>query len=294
MSKSIIFGISGQDGYYLQELLQKKGHQVVGISRSAGGDVASRCYVEKLLKDHHPDYIFHLAANSTTRHEALFENHETISTGTLNILESVKNLCPACRVFITGSGVQFVNKGLPISEKDEFAPLSAYAISRIQSVYAARYYRSLGIQVYVGYLFHHESPLRKPNHLCKKIAELAKRVREGSKEKISLGDISVQKEAGFAGDIVSGIFALVSQEAVFEATIGTGQAYSIQDWIELCFSKVGCDWRNHITTRTDGFVPEYPLLVSDPRTILSLGWKPGTSIDALAEMMLGENRSDKR
>lgn len=182
MSRAIIFGITGQDGFYLQALLQKEGHQVVGVSRSTGEDIASRCYVEKLLKDHQPNYIFHLAANSTTRHEALFENHETISTGTLNILEAVKEQCPDCRVFITGSGVQFVNKGLPISEKDDFAPLSAYAVSRIHSIYAARYYRALGIKAYVGYLFHHESPLRNPKHLCKKITELAKRVKEGARE----------------------------------------------------------------------------------------------------------------
>jgi GDPmannose 4,6-dehydratase len=286
MSRALIFGITGQDGFYLQELLQAKEYQVVGVSRSHGGDVSNRHAVERIIRDFLPEYIFHLAANSTTRHEALFENHETISTGTLNILESVKKHCPACRVFITGSGVQFVNKGLPISEKDEFAALSAYAVSRIHSVYAARYYRSLGIKAYVGYLFHHESPLRKPNHLCKKIAELAKRVREGSKEQITLGDLSVRKEAGFAGDIAAGIWTLVNQEAVFEATIGTGKAYSVQQWTEICFSKVGSDWRNHIILRTDGFIPEYPLLVSDPTTICSLGWQPAVDIHALADMML--------
>jgi GDPmannose 4,6-dehydratase len=162
MKKAIIFGVNGQDGFYLQEQLQANACQVYGVPRSNGVDITKFQEVERLVKDLQPHYIFHLAANSTTRHEALFENHETISTGTLNILESVKKQCPVCRVFITGSGVQFVNKGSPISEKDEFAPLSAYAVSRIHSVYAARYYRSLGIKTYVGYLFHHESPLRKP------------------------------------------------------------------------------------------------------------------------------------
>jgi GDPmannose 4,6-dehydratase len=144
----------------------------------------------------------------------------------------------------------------------------------------------MGIKAYVGYLFHHESPLRKPNHLCKKIADLAKRVRDGSSEKIFLGDLSVKKEAGFAGDIVAGIWVLVNQDQVFEATIGTGEAYSIQDWVEICFSKVGSDWRNHIILRTDGFIAEYPLLVSDPTTIRSLGWQPAVDIHALADMML--------
>jgi GDPmannose 4,6-dehydratase len=286
MRQAIIFGVKGQDGYYLQELLQKQGHQVVGVCRSAGGDVSNRPYVEALIKDVRPDYVFHLAANSTTRHEALFENHETISTGAFNILESVKLNCPACRVFITGSGVQFVNRGVPISEHDNFAPTSAYAVSRIHSVYAARYYRSLGIKAYVGYLFHHESPLRKPNHLCKKIAEFAKRVKEGTRVRLTLGDLAVTKEAGFAGDIVQGIWTLVNQDQVFEATIGTGKGYSIQDWIEVCFSKIGHGWHDHINMGSDGFVPEYPVLVSDPTTICSLGWKPTIDIDCLAEMML--------
>lgn len=286
MKKAIIFGITGQDGFYLQERLQKSGYQVLGVSRATGGDVAKRSCVEALVREHQPDYVFHLAARSTTRHEALFENHETISTGTLHILEAVKNFAPACRVFITGSGVQFVNKGLPLSENDPFAPLSAYAVARIHSVYAARYYRSLGIQAYVGYLFHHESPLRKPDHLCKKIADLAKRVKAGSCEQISIGDSSVRKEVGFAGDIVGGIWTLVQQDAVFEAAIGTGVAYSIQEWIELCFEKVGRDWRNHVTLRADGFVPEYPVLVSDPATIFSLGWRPMADIHALVDMML--------
>jgi GDPmannose 4,6-dehydratase len=286
MNTSIVFGITGQDGFYLQELLQKQGHHVIGLCRSVEGDVANRSYVEALIRDVRPDYVFHLAANSTTRHEALFENHETISAGTLNILESVRLHCPACRVFITGSGVQFVNRGLPISEHDDFAPTSAYAVSRIHSVYAARYYRALGIRAYVGYLFHHESPLRKPNHLCKQIAELAKRVKEGARGRLTLGDLSVKKEAGFAGDIVQGIWALVNQDQIFEATIGTGKAYSIQEWIEICFSKAGHDWHEHISMRCDGFVPEYPLLVSDPKTIFSLGWKPTVDIYGLAEMML--------
>ena len=282
----VIFGVTGQDGFYLQQLLQVSGCRINGFSRFSGGNVANRCLVETVIKDLQPNYIFHFAANSTTRHDVLFENHETISTGTLNILEAVRQHCPECRVFITGSGVQFENKGNPISEKDDFAPLSPYAVSRIQSVYAARYYRSLGVKAYVGYLFHHESPLRKPTHLCKKIAELVKRVRNGANDQITLGDISVRKEVAFAGDIVAGIWTLINNDHIFEATIGTGKAYSIQDWLDICFAKIGCDWHNHIILQEAGFAAEYPVLVSDPSTICSLGWQPQTSIEALAKMML--------
>jgi GDPmannose 4,6-dehydratase len=232
-----------------------------------------------------PQYVFHLAANSTTRHDALFENHETISTGTLNIFEAVKRHCPDARVFMAGSGVQFVNTGAPISEKDQFEASSPYSVARIQSVYAARYYRSLGIRAYVGYLFHHESPFRKPNHVSKMIALAVQRIADGSDERLELGDISVKKEWTFAGDVVKGILTLVKQDEIFEAVIGSGVAYSIQDWLAACFKVIGKDWREYIRLR-DGFTPEYKQLISNPATMRSLGWFPSVELPELAKMML--------
>lgn len=285
---AIIFGANGQDGYYLASLCQARGITPLGISRSGTwvhGDVASYQRVEQLIKDGQPTYIFHLAANSTTRHDALFENHATIATGTLNILESVRLHCPAARVFITGSGLQFENTGEPISEGDKFEASSPYAIARIQSVYAARYYRSLGVRVYVGYLFHHESPLRKPQHTSKMIALAAQRIAAGSAESLLIGDISVEKEWTFAGDVVRGILALVEQDEVFEAVIGSGIAYSIKDWLDECFGLINRRWQDHVHFR-EGYSPEYHRLVSNPRRIQTLGWFPTVSLSALARMMV--------
>lgn len=285
---AIIFGINGQDGHYLSALCKARGLSVIGVSRSGGkwlkGDVSNRDQTESLIKTHQPRYIFHLAANSTTRHDALFENHETISTGTLNILEAVKRHSPDTKVFITGSGLQFVNTGIPISEHDEFEASCAYSVARIQSVYAARYYRSLGIRAYVGYLFHHESPFRKPNHVSKMIALATQRIAAGSNELIELGDISVEKEWTFAGDVAQGIFTLVEQDEIFEAVIGSGITYSIQDWLETCFKIIGKDWREHTLLR-EGFKPEYKRLVSNPAIIRSLGWVPSVGLSELAQTM---------
>ena len=287
--KSIIFGINGQDGYYLREICQKRKIEVIGVSRSSGnwtqGDVSNYNFVENFIKKEKPDYIFHFAANSTTKHEALFENHETISTGTLNILEAVKRHSPKSKVFITGSGVQFENKGNPISERDNFEAKSPYSIARIQSVYAARYFRSLGLRVYVGYLFHHESPLRKDNHISKVIADAVIRIANGSNEKISIGDTSVKKEWAFAGDIAEGIFALINQDKIFEACIGTGKAYSIQDWLEICFNRIDKDWTEYVNLK-ESFSPEYKILVSNPSTMNSIGWKPRIQFDNLCTIML--------
>ncbi len=289
---ALIFGANGQDGHYLGGICKAQGITPIGISRSGEGiraDVASFEQVQELVKSCSPAYVFHLAANSTTRHDALFENHETISTGTLNILESVKVHSPQTRVFLAGSGLQFRNAGKPISERDPFEASCPYAIARIQSVYAARYYRSLGLRVYVGYLFHHESPLRKPGHVSSKIALAAQRIAAGSQEKLELGDITVEKEWTFAGDVAGAMLTLVRQDSVFEATIGSGTAYSIKDWLEQCFGVIGKDWRDHIRLQ-EGFVAEYPRLVSDPSTIRSLGWSPEVDLPELARIMvMGSN-----
>lgn len=290
--KALIFGINGQDGYYLSRLCHEKGIEYIGISRSEGdwirGDVSDFVFVRELIKKHQPDYIFHLAANSTTHHGALFENHETISTGSVAILEAVWKESSHSKVFLTGSGIQFENSGKAIAETDEFAPTSAYSVARIQSVYAARYFRSLGLKVYVGYLFHHESIFRKQHHVSTQIVEAIKRIQQGSNEVLEIGDLSVQKEWGYAADIAAAILTLVQQDSIFEATIGTGKAHSIQQWVVLCFEHIGLDWQDYVSSRPF-FASDYPILVSNPATIQQLGWSPTVSIDELAKkMMLGE------
>lgn len=290
--KALIFGASGQDGHYLGEICREQDVEPIGVSRAGAplrGDVARRDEVEALVREHAPGYVFQLAANSTTRHDALFENHETISTGALNVLEAVRRHAPEARVFIAGSGVQFENTGAPISERATFAATSPYAVARIQSVYAARYFRSLGVRAYVGYLFHHESPLRKPGHVAMKIALAARRIAAGSDERLELGDPTVEKEWTFAGDVARAMFTLIRQDDVFEAAIGSGEAHSISEWVEACFRVTGRAWRDHVDVRA-GFVPEYRRLVSDPTTIRGLGWAPAVPLPGLARMMVESRR----
>ncbi|MFA6176128.1 MAG: GDP-mannose 4,6-dehydratase [Phycisphaerae bacterium] len=286
--KALIFGANGQDGYYLSEVCRKRQIEVIGVSRSGNwlhGDVSCLEIVEGLIRSHQPEMIFHLAATSTTKHDAIYENHSAIGTGTINILESVKRWSPNSKIFITGSGLQFVNNGQPISEADPFDHGSSYVAVRNYSVYLARYFRGIGIQTYVGYLFHHESPLRGAQHLCQKIVQATRRISDGSDEILELGDISVRKEWTFAGDIAEGIFTLMEQDKVFEATIGSGRAYSVEDWLNECFRLINKDWRHYVRLKED-FKAEYNVLVSNPATINSLGWLATTTISELAKIML--------
>jgi GDPmannose 4,6-dehydratase len=284
--KAIIWGAGGQDGFYLDALLKQQGYEVVSVTKDDVVRISISDYaqVSELIKQSKPEFIFHLAANSTTQHYAWQENHEIISTGTLNILEAVKEFSPATKIFLSGSGLQFKNTGHPVSETDPFDASSIYSVSRIHTVYAAKYYRQLGVKSYVGYFFNHDSPLRSERHINKKIIEAAKRIAGGSNEKLEIGDWAVKKEFGFAGDIVKGIWTLVKQDEVTEAVIGTGKAHAIEEWLEICFSMQGLNWREHVA-QNKNFIPEYEILVSNPALINSIGWKHETDIKTLAKMM---------
>jgi len=288
--KALIFGIDGQDGFYLTRLLQRMKVEVFGASRSTTewtkGNVADLAFVKEIINTHRPDYIFHFAANSTTQHEALFENHDAISTGTINILESVRLHCPSTKVFLSGSAMQFKNDDIPIDEQTPFEASSPYSVARIHSVYASRYFRqAFGMKIYVGYLFNHDSPLRSEQHVNQKIIAAVKRIEKGSAEKLELGNIDIKKEFNYAGDIVEAVWQLVNQDRIFEAVIGSGKTYSIKDWVEYCFQQINMNWKDHVVIKQD-HVPEYKILVSDPRLIKSIGWKPVVDFSQLADMML--------
>jgi GDPmannose 4,6-dehydratase len=283
--KALLFGVNGQDGYYLARLLQGEGLDVLGIGRGSAVNLSRYESVKKIVEETKPDFIFHLAANSTTSHDAMFDNEATIAQGSINILEAVKNHSPKSKTFISGSGLQFKNSGKPIRESDNFEANSAYAVSRIHSVFAARYFRTFGLKVYVGYFFNHDSPRRSERHMTKRISEAAKRIAAGSNEVLEIGNISTVKEYGYAEDIVRGLWSLVRQVSIFEANIGTGKGYSIENWLDICFTSVNKNWHDFVALKP-GFKSEYDRLVCDPSLMTAIGWEHQTSIEQLARIMM--------
>ena len=286
----IIFGISGQDGYYLREILMKKNFNVIGVSRNnkdhLQGDVSDYTFVKKIISSYQPDYIFHFAAVSSTKHDFLFENHATISIGTLNILENVRLYSSHTRVFISGSAMQFLNDGFPINENTHFDPNSAYSCSRIDSVYTSRYFRNkFNVKVYTGYFFNHDSPLRSINHINQQIVVAAYKIKNREQDKITIGNPFILKEFNYAGDVVEAVWCLVQQDNVFETIIGSGIVYSIYDWAKYIFSRLDLDLDQHLVIDTN-FKSDYKILQSDPRLIKSLGWKPKVDFYKLADLMI--------
>lgn len=265
--KALIFGMQGQDGTYLSRLLEREGVKVVmGVIDDYGQHVAriQTC-----------DYVFHLAASSTTSHSKAIDNHSVIAGGTLYILETVRSLGLNCPVFVAGSALQY-----------DDPPKSVYACAREYARKLCKFYRhSMGLKTYFGTLYHHESPLRKQSHVSRMVADAA---REG--RKIEIGDLSVVKEWTYAGDIAEAIWMMVNQDAITDCEICSGEGYSIQDWCHACYGAAGLNWKEYVTEQED-FSPEYSRMVGFPEAIKSIGWEPKVGFQELAAMMV--NRKDK-
>ena len=286
--KAIIFGFNGQDGYYLKNLLSQLKINVFTSSRSNSdynGDISDTDFVQTLIKKIEPDYIFNFAAVSSVSHEYFSENKKAILDGTINILESCRLFSKKSKIFISGSALQFKNYGIPINEFNDFDPSSIYSVFRINSVHISRYYREqIGLKVYIGYLFNHDSPFRLDNHINQKILRVVKSINDGNNVKLALGDINAQKEFGFAGDIVQAIWILVNQDKIFETVIGTGLAYSIKDWLDISFNFIKKNWEDYIVI-DNSYKSPYKVLVSDPKTIFGMNWKPEVNIEELCLLM---------
>jgi GDPmannose 4,6-dehydratase len=272
---------------FLANLCHKLGHEFFGVSRqcSAGidirdGNISDPRIVAYAIIKTEPDIIINLAARSAIDYKYINEHYDTIVKGNLNVLQNAFAYNQGVKVFVTGSGLQFKNEGKPISANDPFEARDAYSAARIATVYQSRFFRTMGMKVYVGYLFHHESIFRNQNCISQRILEAA---IEGTK--IKIGDINVKKEWTFAGDVAKGILALIQQDKVFEATIGTGVAHPISEWLELCFKRFGLNWENYIEP-IPNYTPDFKILVSDPTIMNSIGWSCKSDLQNLLNHMM--------
>ena len=290
----LITGASGQDSWYLQRLLGKLGVPFTLIGRQAPHNsvaINAQGQVTELIKAIKPSHIFHLAAQSSTRHEHLFRNHEAIVEGTTCILEACRTECPSARVFIAGSGLQFENLGQPIPENANFAATSAYACARIQSVYLGRYFREkFQLPVFVGYLFGHESPRRPDGFSSRMLVNAALEAQRDPTYQCEVGNAAVIREFGYAADIVLGMWQLCNQplndQTVWEANICTGVGLSLAQWAAIAFGLLGLDSAKHLR-ESQNFLPDYAALVGLPGRVSDVGWNAQVNAQSLCRLMLG-------
>ena len=185
-----------------------------------------------------PDAIFNYAAISSTSHKYACDHINTIIGGTFNILEACFQEKSKAKIFISGSAIQFCNCGLPIDKKTKLSHDSIYACARNSALFMSRYYRKIGLNVYFGFLFNHESVFRPKDHLTKILANkvyLAKNTRNP----ICLIDYNVKKEWSHAYDVCKKIVYIVQSFKPSEFIIGSGCSHSIKRFVFELSKKYG-------------------------------------------------------
>ncbi len=289
MKKALICGISGQDGSYLAQLLLTKGYQVVGSSRDAQmsgfGNLVRlkirdqievesvalsdfRSVLQALIKVE-PDEIYNLAGQSSVAlsFQQPVETLESISVGTLNLLEAVRFTGKPIKLYNACSGECFGDIADAADEQTPFRPRSPYAVAKAAAFWeVANYREAYNIFACSGILFNHESPLRPARFVTKKIVSAACRIAAGDREKLKLGNIAIQRDWGWAPEYVNAMWLMMQQEQPDDFVIATGESHSLEEFVAAAFAQVGLDWRKHVVSDPGLFRPtEIAISRGNPR-----------------------------
>ncbi len=309
--KALICGISGQDGAYLAELLLKKGYEVYGTSRDAqissfstlkSLGIRDRVMVESMavndfrsvlqvLAKVRPDEIYNLAGQSSVSlsFQQPVETLESITAGTLNLLEAIRFIDSPIKFYNAGSSECFGDTGgQPADELTPFRPRSPYAVAKAAAFWeVANYREAYGLFACSGILFNHESPLRPERFVTKKIVAAACRIAAGSKEKLHLGNISISRDWGWAPEYVEAMWLMLQQREAEDFVIATGETHSLEEFVEHAFRNVGMDWHDHVLSDPSLLRPtEITVGRGNPsKADKQLGWRAKSKMSDVVRMM---------
>ena len=277
--KALVCGVNGQDGAYLARLLLEKGYEVWGTSRDvqaspmgnlqrlgidgrvtlvsmAPSDFRS---VFTAVERSDPDEIYHLAGQSSVglSFEQPAETLESIVTGTLNMLEVLRLRRRPTRFYHAGSSECFGDTGgVPADERTPFQPRSPYAVAKASAHWlVANYRESYGLHASTGILFNHESPLRPRRFVTHKIVQAARRIAEGSGERLVLGRLDIQRDWGWAPEYVDAMWRMLQQDEPRDLVIATGVSHKLEDFVAHAFAQHQLDWRDHVEVSRDFYRP---------------------------------------
>lgn len=309
---ALICGISGQDGAYLARLLLEKGYEVHGTSRDAqmstfrnmsmlGIKDAVRLHsmamndfrsVIQTLTRVRPDEIYNLAGQSSVglSFEQPVETLESISTGTLNLLEAIRFTDVPVHLYSAGSSECFGNTdGVAATELNLLHPRSPYAVAKAAAFWEVSNYReAYSLYACTGILFNHESPLRPERFVTRKIVKSACRIASGSAEKLQLGNISIARDWGWSPEYVDAMWRMLQQDKPEDFLIATGETNTLEDFVAEAFKCVGLDWREHVTTDASLLRPS-EIMVSrgnPAKAAAKLSWRAAYKMRDVVRMMV--------
>jgi GDPmannose 4,6-dehydratase len=315
MTRALVTGVTGQDGYYLSKLLLSKGYEVYGLVRGQNnpkieflnehlpevkiltGDLLDVSSLMRALEASQPDEVYNLGAISFVAYswENAFLTSDVTGKGVLNILEATrlyagKNI-EKVRFYQASSSEMFGKvQQVPQSESTLLWPRSPYGVAKVFGHYMTINYReSYGMHASSGVLFNHESPMRGPEFVTRKISIAVAKIAEGKQDKISLGNIEAKRDWGFAGDYVDAMWRMLQQDEADDYVVSTNETHSVREYLDVAFNHVGIsDWEPLVYQDPQFFRPaEVELLIGDAtKAHEKLGWRREVDFPSLVTMMV--------
>jgi GDPmannose 4,6-dehydratase len=268
--RALIIGVTGQDGSYLARLLLGKGYTVHGTSRdpsvaqlnglAALGVLpnltvhsvspASCELLLRVIESVAPNEIYNLSGQSSVAlsFRQPLSTLESIVSATANVLEAIRKTGAATRFYNAGSSESFGDIGeKPADETTAFRPKSPYGVAKAAAISLVDVYRnSYGLYACSGLLFNHESPLRPPHFVTRKITAAAVRIASGSRERLTLGNLAVRRDWGWAPDYVDAMWRMLQRDSPEDFVIASGESHTLEEFVAIAFEMVNLDWREHV------------------------------------------------
>ena len=317
MSKVLIFGVTGQDGSYLAEILLQAGHDVYGFIRKSAtgntaninhliksqyhksgqfslfrGDLLDHASIFKAINDTNPEYIYNEADQDhvSWSYDIPSYSVSTTTTAVINILDAIRVLNPDIYFFQPVSSNMF---GIPIEEpqNEETAhyPISPYGIAKSATFHLCKFYRSsYNLNISTGIMYNHESPRRSEEYLSRKVTMAVAKIKSGLQRELILGDLNSYVDWGYAKEFMEIAHKINESTEPDDLIIGTGVLTKVEDFVRIAFEKVNLNWKDYVKT-SDKF--KRPVntgkLVADTRKLQKkLGIKPKIMIDDLISIMI--------
>jgi GDPmannose 4,6-dehydratase len=327
--RAIITGVTGQDGAYLSKLLLEKGYEVFGGYRRSAAlntwrldelgitdkikfvqfELLEYSNIRRAIEKTQATEFYNLAAQSfvATSFEQPLYTGDVDGLGVARILEAIRDVNPQVRFYQASTSEMFGKvQEIPQTENTPFYPRSPYGVAKLYGHWITVNYReSFGIHASSGILFNHESPLRGPEFVTRKITTSLARIKAGKQKVLELGNLDAKRDWGFAGDYVEGMWRMVQQDTPDDYVLATGVTSTVKTFVEHAATAAGfnIEWQGQdentrgidsasgaeiVRINPEFYRPaEVELLIGSPeKATRVLGWKPQVQLDELVTMMV--------
>jgi len=247
-----------------------------------------------------PTEIYYLAAHHHSSEAGLDEPAELVyrsiainTLGLSNFLAAILNQAPEARLFYAASSHVFGRPEDPLqNEQTPLNPTSVYGISKAAGIQLCRHFRrEYNVYASCGILYNHESHLRSPQFLSRKVVRAAVQIHRGYREKLRVASLDAAVDWGFAPDYVGAMWQILQLPNADDFIVATGALHTVRDFIQIAFQTLDLNWEDYVVveepvaTKT----PAHFSLCGDSSKLFSLtGWRPQTSFCEMVVRMIAE------